>query len=201
MQTSNPPLKMIFTFHSLQFGMTSYTMNNSITIVYASYKVESKATCEYPNTGFGNWDMKAVLSGFYENSQEEISIPTPTLEVKKHGHIICSHGKQSHICKECGGSSICIHGKQMNLCKECKGRSICIHDKQHSLCRECGGSGICSHERFRSVCKDCKGSSVCSHDKQKYACKICMPETCKWCYNIYSRSSMHKHRVVCKSKP
>ena len=58
----------------------------------------------------------------------------------------CPHGRQSAQSSVQGVRwvSICEHGRQRHLCKECGGSQICD-------CKECGGgASICEHGRHRS---------------------------------------------------
>ena len=85
----------------------------------------------------------------------------------------CPHGRQRHVCKECGGASICEHGRVRSKCKECGGASICEHGRVRSQCKECGGSQICEHGRERYRCKDCGGKGICEHGRIRSRCKEC----------------------------
>ena len=66
----------------------------------------------------------------------------------------CPHGRQVHLCKDCGGSQICPHDKQKASCVRCKGKSICIHKRQRATCKICKGSRICPCGRQKATCKD-----------------------------------------------
>ena len=92
---------------------------------------------------------------------------------------LCTHQRQKHLCRDCGGSSICEHDRRRSRCREC-GRSsiICEHDRERSKCRECDGSSICEHKRMRSRCRECGGSSICEHDRQRSSCRECAKHPC-----------------------
>jgi hypothetical protein len=120
---------------------------------------------------------------------------------------MCTHGKQTNLCKECKGASICKHNKIKNQCKECKGTSICEHNKIKSICKECKGTSICEHNRIKSVCKECGGGSICEHNKKRTECKECrggsvcehnkLKIQCKECGG--SRICKHnKRKNICK---
>lgn len=83
--------------------------------------------------------------------------------------------KQCERCRELKRKNIkkCEHGRQKHLCKECGGSSICEHGGARARCKKCNGVEICEHKRRRQYCKDCGGSQICAHDKQKHYCKYC----------------------------
>src|SRR6266478_5176011 len=86
----------------------------------------------------------------------------------KWGHILCAHGKQSVICKDCKALGI-------------GGIGICEHNKRRSQCKECDGSDFCEHHRRRLYCRECKalgigGSQICEHGCSSHRCSICCPE-------------------------
>ena len=93
--------------------------------------------------------------------------------VKPPGKKVCEHGKQRHICRQCGGKSICEHGVQKQQCTTCGGKSVCVHHRVRSQCVDCGGASICLHGKRKSRCRDCGGSAICNHGRIKYGCKEC----------------------------
>lgn len=131
----------------------------------------------------------------------------------KWGHILCSHGRLRHYCKECGGASICEHGRVRWSCKECGGRQICEHGRQHNFCKECGGASVCKHSRkrhqckecggssfcehgrLRSVCKECGGSEICEHGKRRYTCKECRPASAYKQYRTNAKRRGHLFEI------
>jgi hypothetical protein len=86
---------------------------------------------------------------------------------------MCCHGKQAHICRQCGGRNICKHGVQKNQCVPCGGRGICNHGRIRWQCPDCGGASMCIHRRRKSQCKECGGSAICVHKRIKYRCRDC----------------------------
>ena len=99
---------------------------------------------------------------------QECSAMAPVRRPKK-----CPHGRQRHLCRECGGVSICEHGRQRTLCRDCGGASICEHGRRRERCRDCGGSSVCERGRRRHQCCDCGGTSVCEHGRLRYQCREC----------------------------
>ncbi|OLP72490.1 hypothetical protein AK812_SmicGene48181 [Symbiodinium microadriaticum] len=79
---------------------------------------------------------------------------------------ICQHRRQKHNCRECGGSNFCEHGRHKHHCRACSS-SFCEHGRQKWLCRDCGGGGICEHGRQKHNCRDCGGSSFCEHGRRR----------------------------------
>ena len=69
----------------------------------------------------------------------------------KRKRVPCEHGRQSSLCKDCGGASICEHGRRRDLCKDCGGSGVCEHGRRRSQCKECGGGGMCEHGRRRTL--------------------------------------------------
>jgi hypothetical protein len=67
----------------------------------------------------------------------------------------------------------CLHGKQTQMCKDCGGSGLCEHDRERAYCKECGGSQICAHGKERRHCSPCGGNQTCEHGKQRYGCKKC----------------------------
>ena len=93
---------------------------------------------------------------------------------KKGKHQYCHlHGKQKHICKQCGGKNICNHGVQKNQCTKCGGTGICEHGRVRWQCFPCGGKSMCTHGRRKARCKECGGNAICQHDRVKYECRLC----------------------------
>ena len=86
---------------------------------------------------------------------------------------MCCHGRQEHICWECGGRNICVHNIQRNQCVPCGGRGICNHGRIRWQCPDCGGASMCIHRRRKSQCKECGGSAICVHKRIKYRCRDC----------------------------
>ena len=95
--------------------------------------------------------------------------------IKKNPKIrkMCFHGKQAHICGQCGGKNICEHGVQRNQCVPCGGRGICNHGRIRWQCHDCGGASMCIHGRRKARCIDCGGNAICIHQKVKYTCRVC----------------------------
>lgn len=73
----------------------------------------------------------------------------------KQGRVLCLHGRQRHVCKDCGGVSSCDHSNRRATCRLCGGSQICEHGRMRSTCRPCGGASICEHSRMRFQCKEC----------------------------------------------
>jgi hypothetical protein len=85
----------------------------------------------------------------------------------------CPHGRQKHICKECGGTSICPHSRIRSHCKDCGGTGICEHNRLRTTCIPCKGGGVCSHDKKRDNCRICSPQSFCEHNRRKGTCKDC----------------------------
>ena len=98
----------------------------------------------------------------------------------------CPHGRQRHLCRDCGGASICEHGRQRTWCRDCGGAScrdcggasICEHGRQRAQCRNCGGTSFCEHGRLRQQRRDCGGSSFCVHGRRRAHCRDCSNFVC-----------------------
>lgn len=130
-------------------------------------------------------------------SAHKVRSPKKRSSAKKGHHRICCHGKQKHICKDCGGSSICVHGVQRNQCIPCKGAGVCVHESIRSQCVKCGGASICQHGKRKTRCIDCGGSAICVHRKVKYRCKECggsaicihslVKYNCKICKSLFAK--------------
>ena len=97
----------------------------------------------------------------------------PSIKKKYKKRKICCHGKQAHICKDCGGKDICNHGVQKNQCKRCGGKGICEHGRVRWQCPDCGGASMCVHRKRKARCIDCGGNAICIHRKVKYNCREC----------------------------
>jgi hypothetical protein len=102
------------------------------------------------------------------------SVASSASFTKKGKHQYCDlHGKQKHICKQCGGKNICNHGVQKNQCTKCGGKGICEHGRVRWQCFPCGGKSMCTHGRRKARCKECGGNAICQHDRVKYECRLC----------------------------
>jgi len=113
-------------------------------------------------------------SALYFGIPQEMHFYAPPTQKKPRRRYICAHGKQSNLCKDCGGSSLCReHGIQRNQCIKCGGKGVCPHGRIRWQCAECGGASMCLHGRRKARCRECGGNDICVHDRIKYNCRVC----------------------------
>jgi len=77
--------------------------------------------------------------------------------MKCNKNIVCIHGKNKKICRQCGGSKICIHNKYKNDCNICLGSRICKHLKHKKRCKLCKNENnpLCNHGKNIKYCPEC----------------------------------------------
>eukprot|EP00965_Chrysotila_dentata_P111879 3699939-Pleurochrysis_carterae.AAC.3 len=66
-----------------------------------------------------------------------IRAPDPPAQPRVGGRVICQHGRQRRVCRDCGGRDICQHGRRQRVCKDCGGADICEHNRVRYACKVC----------------------------------------------------------------
>ncbi|OLP73031.1 hypothetical protein AK812_SmicGene47906 [Symbiodinium microadriaticum] len=106
-------------------------------------------------------------------------------------HKKCPHGRQRHVCRDCGGSSLCQHDRQKHNCREC-GDCLCPHGKSNYgyFCAKCNGKGLCQHGVSKYQCPECRPARLgsrnregeikykCPHGRERHNCSDCNDVVC-----------------------